>query len=234
MWGFLAEVIQRTFIGFSERMEAFGPYLLAMFVILSIGLLTAVALRLAVRFALPRVGFDRFAQRMGLALLLEKGGVVRPSSDFVAVLLGWAVFGIFVLLAIGSLNLQFAMDLVSRAFIYLPQLLVAVALVVLGFLIAGVVRRSVLIAAVNGGLPSARLLAGCVHSGLMVLFVAMALEQLGVGRQVILSAFTILFGGVVLALSLAFGLAGRDLAREALEHLVRRTPEQSQEGLHHL
>jgi hypothetical protein len=69
----------------------------------------------------------------------------------------------------------------------------------------------------------------------MILFAAMALEQLGVGRQVILTSFTILFGGGVFALSLAFGLAGRDLAREFLERLLRpRAPEDKGDGLHHL
>jgi hypothetical protein len=127
-----------------------------------------------------------------------------------------------VLLAIGALNLQIAMDLVSRAFTYLPQLLIAVAILVLGSLISGFLRRSVLIAAVNAGFPSARLLAGGVNTALMILFVAMALEHLGLGRQVIIVSFTIVFGGLVLALALSFGLAGRDLAREFLDRLTRR------------
>jgi len=55
----------------------------------------------------------------------------------------------------------------------------------------------------------------------MVLFVAMALEHLGVGRQVILISFTIVLGGVVFALSLAFGLAGRDLAQQILDRAAR-------------
>ena len=89
--------------------------------------------------------------------------------------------------------------------------------------------------AVNAGLPSARFLAGGARTALMVLFVAMALEHLGVGRQVLLASFTILFGGVVFALALAFGLGGRHLARRVLERAVRgpeapRVPEQ----LHHL
>ena len=59
-------------------------------------------------------------------------------------------------------------------------------------------------------------------------------HHLGVGRQIILASFTILFGGVVLALSLAFGLAGRDMARGFLERLSRRPPEDPRDGLHHL
>ena len=94
---------------------------------------------------------------------------------------------------------------------------------------------SALIAAVNAGLPSARLLAGGVHTALMVLFVAMALEHLGVGRQIIVVSFTILFGGVVLALALSFGLAGRELARGLLERVVRGPAgEEKRDDLNHL
>ena len=104
-----------------------------------------------------------------------------------------------------------------------------------GALVSGFVRRSVLIAAVNAGLAPARLLATVAQTGLMVLFIAMALEHLGLGRQVILTSFTILFGGVVLALSLAFGLAGRDLARELLERLMHPpSGDEEGDGLHHL
>jgi hypothetical protein len=62
----------------------------------------------------------------------------------------------------------------------------------------------------------------------------MALEHLGVGRQVILISFTILFGGVVFALALAFGLAGRDLAGQVLERIARRREEEGRDELKHL
>lgn len=235
MWEFLNEVIRRTLAGFGERLAAFAPNLLAMLVILTAGALIAGALRLLLRLVLPPLGFDRFAQRVGVSVVLEKGGVTRPPSRVVAMAVAWAVLAVFVLLGIGALNLQFAMDLVSRTFTYLPQVLIAVALLVIGSLVAAFLRRSVLIAAVNAGLPSARLLAAGVHSALMILFIAMALEHLGVGRQIILVSFTIVFGGVVLALSLAFGLAGRDLAREFLGRLfLRPEPKDRADELRHL
>jgi hypothetical protein len=222
MGSLLKDVIRKTLTGFGDRLGDFGPNLLAMVVILGVGVLAATAIRVVVRFILPRLGFDRFAQRAGLSLVLQKGGITSPASSVVAVALSWAVLGIFVLLGIGALNLQIAMNLVSGAFTYLPQLLIAVAILMMGALISAFIRRSVLIAAVNAGFPSARLLAGGVHTALMVLFVAMALEHLGLGRQVILVSFTIVFGGVVLALALSFGLAGRDMAREFLERMSRR------------
>ena len=113
-------------------------------------------------------------------------------------------------------------------------MLIAAALIVLGAVVAGFVHRGVLIAAVNRGLPSARLLAGFAQSALLILFAAMALEHLGVGRQIILVSFTILFGGVVFALSLAFGLAGPRPARELLERLARKGEPPREDPLRHI
>jgi hypothetical protein len=192
-----------------------------MLLILAVGALAALTVRVLVRLTLPRLGFDRFAQRLGVAMVLQKGGITSAPSTVLGTLLGWGTLGAFVLLAIGALDLRVAMDLISRTFAYLPQLLIAGAILLLGALVSAFVRRSVLIAAVNAGLASARFLAGMAQTGLMVLFGAMALEHLGLGRQVILIAFAILFGGIVLALALAFGLAGRDLARELLERAFR-------------
>lgn len=235
MWEFLSDVIRRTLIGFGERLAAFGPNVLAMLVILVAGFVVAGALHVVLKLLLPSLGFDRFAQRLGLTLILQKGGVTRPASAALAAALAWSILAVFVLLGIGALNLQFAMDLVSRTLSYLPQVIIAVALLALGALVSAFLRRSVLIAAVNAGLPSARLLAGGVHTALMVLFVAMALEHLGVGRQIIVVSFTILFGGVVLALSLSFGLAGRDLARGLLDRVVRGpASEAKRDDLNHL
>jgi len=235
MWNdVMADVIAKTLTGFREELASFGPRLLAMLAILAVGAVAAGVVRLLVSLLIPRMGFDRFAERAGVSGALRRGGIAGLPSNVLAVVLSWSVFGVFVLLAIGALNLQYARDLLSRAFVYLPQVLIAAAVLVLGLMIADFLRRSVLIAAVNAGLPSARLLAALVHTFLVVLFSAMALEHLGVGRQVILISFTILFGGVVFALALAFGLAGRDLAGLALERLARRREEEGQDELKHL
>lgn len=234
MWQFLKEVVNRTLSGFGERLADFGPNLLAMLVLLMAGLVIGWLTRETLRFLLPRLGFDTFAERFGLADGLRRGGLSGTPSRVLASMFAWGVLAVFVILAIGALNLEFAMDLLSQAFAYLPQVLIALALLAVGAVLSGFVRRSVLIAAVNAGLPSARFLAAGTRTALLILFAAMALEHLGVGRQILLAAFTILFGGVVLALALAFGLAGRDLAGQVLARLARRPEPEQGDDLRHV
>lgn len=226
------DVIRTTLVEFGARFQAFVPNLLAMLVLLVVGLLVAGAVRFSVGFVLRRLVFDRFCERTGVSTVLQKGGIRAAPSSFLALTLAWFVLAVFVLLAVAALDLGAAVEVVNRAFAYIPNLLLAGALLLLGSLVAGFARRSVLIAAVNAGIPSARLLAGGAQAAVLVLFAAMALEHLGLGRQVILVSFTILFGGVVFALSLAFGLAGRDLARESLEKM--RTKREEKDDLKHI
>lgn len=230
----LSEVLRTTFGEFGARLQAFAPNLLAMVVVLLAGVLVAGAVRVALSLLLPRLGVDRFAERSGIGDVARRAGLARRPSRAIALTAAWVVVAVFVLLAVAALDLRVAVDLVSRAFAWLPHLLVAIAVLLAGGLVAGFARRSVLIAAVNAGLPSARLLASGAHAALVVLFSAMALEEVGLGQRVVLTAFAIFFGGIVLALALAFGLAGKEIARESLERLLRRRPAEDEDGLKHL
>ncbi len=230
----LTDVMRTTFEQLGSRLQSFAPNLLAMLLLLLIGAVVAGAARMVFGFLLPRLGIDRFADSTGLRALATHRGVARPISGVLALAIGWLVMTVFVLLAVAALDVRVAMDFVSRAFAWLPHLLVALLILIAGGLVAGFVRRSVLIAAVNAGLGSARLAGAGAYASVLVLFGAIALEQIGLGIRVVLVAFAILFGGVVLALALAFGLAGRELAREALSGLLRPRSGGQDDGLRHL
>jgi hypothetical protein len=202
----LNEVIRTTLVEFADRVRGFAPNILAMLAILLVGVLAAGAVRFAFGFVLPRLGVDRFAERSGLGDVARRAGLTRRPSRTIALAAAWVVLAVFMLLAVAALDVRVAVDLVSRA----------------------------LIAAVNAGLPSARLLSSGAHAALFVLFAAMALEEVGLGQRVVLTAFAISFGGVVLALALAFGLAGKEIARESLERLLRRRGPEDEDGLKHL
>ena len=103
--------------------------------------------------------------------------------------------------------------------------LTALIIVVAGMLIANFFGQAVLVAAVNAQLPEARLLARATRWGVLLFTVATALTEVGIGRDMVLIAFGTTFGGLVLALALAFGIGGRRVARRILERRFHRTRE---------
>jgi hypothetical protein len=108
---------------------------------------------------------------------------------------------------------------------YLTHAVGAIFLLIAGNLIARFLARSVLIGAVNAQLQYARFLSLGVKWLVLVLTAAMVLDHLEVGGVVVELAFGILFGGIVLTLSLAVGLGSRDLVSRSLESHVERTTE---------
>ena len=144
---------------------------------------------------------------------------------------GQIVQGIIILTALlaglNAMRTQWTTNLVERFFLYLPHLLAALLVLVVGVLVSRFLGRSVLIAAVNAGIASARLLAGLTRFFVIVLAVVAALDEVGIGRTTIIVTFAILFGGLVTAAAIALGLGGRELAREFLQSQFgpRRGPE---------
>jgi hypothetical protein len=94
--------------------------------------------------------------------------------------------------------------------------------------------RSALLAAVNAQWAEARFIAGSVRVLLMSLTVVVALEQLRIGRTALLVSFAILFAGIVIAGAIAFGLGGRDLARDWLDSRIKARPPAEKDPLQHL
>jgi len=94
---------------------------------------------------------------------------------------------------------------------------VAILILFLGVAIANFLSRAALLAAVNAGYASARILSWSIRFVIWILAITMTLEELGLARQTVIAAFSIIFGATMLGLAIAFGLGGQELARKFLE-----------------
>src|SRR5512134_278754 len=113
---------------------------LAMVVVLVIGFLAAALLRFLVGMTLRLARFDRFCERHGVTSALRAAGIERVPSQATARLAYWLVM--FVLLSLAALNIPAVNDLVSRFFVFLPNVLAAVVILVLGYLAAAFLQRA--------------------------------------------------------------------------------------------
>jgi hypothetical protein len=86
-----------------------------------------------------------------------------------------------------------------------------------GVLAANFLSRAALLGAVNAGYRAPRLWSGTVRFVIWILTITMALEQIGLAKETVITAFSIFFGALMLALAVSFGIGGRDLARQILE-----------------
>ena len=117
---------------------------------------------------------------------------------------------------------------------FVGRLVRAVVLLLIGVLIANVVWRATLLAAYNAGLPSARLMAASLRVLVLAVSVLTALAHVGIPMVIVLTAFSIAFGALMLGLALAFGLGGREAAREFLARHGEAAKPADREGRSHL
>jgi len=217
-----------------ERLLAVLPGLLVLLSLVAVGLLLAWLARVVVSRVSRAIGVDRAFERWGLAPSLRRSGIVRLPSDVLGLVCFWAIFILFASVGVDGLALPGAPGATALLIAFLPPLFAAALILLTGWLVANFLSQGVLIAAVNARLPEARLLARAVYWSVLLFAVATALTHLGIGKEMVLVAFGITFGGLVFALALAFGLGGRHLARHILERRLRRAEPPPQERISHL
>jgi hypothetical protein len=171
----------------------------------------------------------------GVSGLLNKGGIKDNISDMLSKLVGWFIFLVFCLVAINTLQIEAVEKLFENFLLYLPHFFTALFTLFLAYLLSNFFYRTVLIALVNAGNRFAGLAARFVKYAILLLALTMALEQLGIGKETVVIAFAIIFGGVVLAFAVAFGLGGRNIARKYLEKQFKeRVKTDDDDEIHHL
>ena len=207
------EPFREVFAGFTR----FAPNVLAMLTILIGGLLVARIVRFLLRKALNALSFNAWSDRMGFTVMMRKGDLWSKPTEVVVRVVFWFLVIFTLMIGLGALKVHAVDNLVAQFFLYLPRAFSAVLILIIGYVAAGFLSRTVLIALVNNGYHYAKLLAETVRLLLIVLILAMALEQLQVAPNIVVAAFSIIFGGIVIALSIAFGVGGIEAARRMIE-----------------
>ena len=228
------EILVDSFREVAHRLGAVAPRLLAAVTLAVLGWLVALVARRVTARLLQAADLDTRCTRWGVTNALTRTGIRRPPSELVARVVFWAFLIIGLLMAVEALEVPATSGLAAAGVRLLPNLVVAGVVLLVGWLLAQFLAQAALIFVVNAGLAGGGLVAGAVRWLVVVFAAGVALTQLDIAREMVLIVFGIGFGGTVLALALAFGLGGRDLAREALESWLRRPDRDDPDRLTHV
>lgn len=220
MWAQVDRILRQATSQVVDNVANFLPGVLVSLTLILATLVVAVLARMLLVRALRGLEFDRRAAHWGLAQLAGWPSAATASQT-VARVVYWTILILGLLVSLTALNATIPSRLAMSAFEYVPHLLAALMILVIGGVAARFLARSVLIGAVNMQIQSARLLSLLVKWLVLLVTVAMALDHLSIGRSVLLLAFGLLFGGVVFAAALAVGLGMRDVVSRTLERQLR-------------
>ena len=219
MW---QEAMVAAFREMMSRGVLFLPKLMAMVTFLLLGLLMGWFVKHLLMRILHVVRFDLVCDRVGLTAALAKAGMKKGVPDLIGRLSFWIVFLFFAVMGVDALDLPATANMMSAILATLPNVIAAILVGLGGILFANFGGEAVLIAAVNAQIQGARVIANLVRWGVMIFTGAMVLTQLGIAKEIVVAAFSIIFGGIVLAMAIAVGLGGRTIAKTALERRFHR------------
>lgn len=205
------ELWQRLRIGGSELL-AILPAVSAAIAILLAGYFLARLVERWTDSLLGRLNFNKVAERGGLSEAMDRTGTRLDPIHAVGKLLFWMVMLVVILLASSALGLESINLMFGTMLSYIPTLISAIVIVILGMIVGEFVRAVVLASA--GRVEGVPVLANVAKASVVIIAVFMAVQQLGVAPELVTAAFTLILGAVALAAGLAFGLGARHFARD--------------------
>lgn len=196
--------------------------LLLVLVILLIGWLIAKMVKVLVTKLLKAVKLDDLSKRIELDNLLGKGGISYGLSELIGVIFYWLVLLVTFVVAVNAIGLTIAAELLNRIVLYVPNIIAAIFILILGMFMATLLKNIVQTATTNAGLSHGKLLSKTVEVVVMIFVVMIALEQLNIAARLIELVISIVLASFGLAFAIAYGFGCQEVARRSLSDLIDR------------
>lgn len=213
----ITTVVKSAWDAFNAKIMAFLPMLIGAVIIFIAGLIVAKLIKMILVRFLKLIRFDIAADKTGIKDFLDKGGVVKTPSEIIGSLIYWFVMILTIIASFDALGLPIVSDLLNDIFLYIPNVVAAIIVLILGILFGNLLATVIRTAASNAGFSAAEGLGKAALYAIISFSTAIGLVQLGIGENIIVSVFVTAFGAIALALALAFGLGGKDVAADYLK-----------------
>ena len=194
--------------------------ILLVIIILIIGWVISKVIRSVVTRGLRAIKIDELSDRIELEAMLEKGGIGYSLSEIVGLVCYWLGILVTFMVAINAVGLTVAADLLNKVVLYIPNVISALFILILGLFAATVLKNIVVTAANNAGLSQGKLLGKVTEIIVIAFEIFIGLEQLRIGIRITQLTISIVLGSLGLGLALAFGLGCKDIAGRYMNDFI--------------
>src|SRR3989338_6216772 len=202
------------------RVLGFLPTLVSVIIILIVGWMIAALMQKVVTRFLKLARFDTASEKTGIANILTKGDINYTLSEIVGVIIYWLMMLIVVLMAVNTLQLTVAAELLNRVILYVPNVIAAVFILALGIFFASMVANTVRTAAATAGIQQARFLGQATQTVIGIFVFVEALKQLSIDTSIIDLFIKAVLLALALGVGLAIGLGCKDMAAKYVEEAL--------------
>jgi hypothetical protein len=205
-----------------SQIGQFMVSILLVIVILIFGWIIALIIKGLIVKGLRAVKLDMLSDRVELDALLEKGGITSSLSELIGVICYWLILLVTFMVAINAVGLTIAADLLNKVVLYIPNVIAAIFILIVGMFVATLLRNIVATAANNAGLAQSKLFSKLVEVIVLVFVALVALEQLNIGIRITELTVGIILGTIGLGCALAFGLGCKDIAARFVNDFLNK------------
>jgi hypothetical protein len=204
-----------------SKILSFISTLAGVIVILVIGWFIARVIKELIARLLKAIHFEEISKRAGISDILTKGGIKHTSSELITAFFYWLIMLVVFTTAINTLGLTVLSTLAEKVVNYIPNVISAIFVFVIGVFLAMFLGAVVRTTCANAGLTNAARIGQLIQTVIVIVSIAIALEQLAIGKDIVLASFWIIFGSIGLGVALAFGLGCKDIASKYLAELIQ-------------
>lgn len=213
-WG---EALTTSLLNVWYGIVAFVPTLIIALIIFAIGWILAMLVEKLVESIFRTLKVDAALKSAGVEDVVKRAGYSLNSGVFVGVLVRWFVIVVFLMASFEILGLDQVNQFLQQVINYLPQVIIAVLILMVGAVVAHAMQHVVVASTKAGHMRAAQFMGKVTKWSIWIFSILAALVTLGIAAQLIQMMLTAVFAGAALAIGLAFGLGGKDVASRALD-----------------
>lgn len=218
----ILSTVQSAWQAFVTQITIFIPLLIGAVIIFVVGWFAAKISKRVISKVLSKLQLDKTSEKTGLKEFLQKGNVTQQPSEIVGLLTYWFIMLLTLVASLDTLGLPIASDILNEIFLYIPNVVAAVLVLILGIFLGNLLSSVVQTTVANAGFSNPESMGKISLYAVIFFSGTIALSQLGVGSEIVTAAFILAFGGFSLACGLAFGLGGKDVAAEYLQQWLQK------------
>ncbi len=221
------------FIDLYENFQEVFLSILVMVVVMIGGFIISWFIKKMLEKLLIFFRFDRWTQDAGITNFLEKGGVKRTPSGILSRIVYWIFIVAFFSFGLNFIGISQFTEYASRISTWLPVIVVSLVIIIVGIILSNFISRLIYLACENANIKFGDIIGKGVRIFLIIITFGIVFEYIGVGNTIITISFLIVFGGIILSLSLALGIGLSHVIGEFIKEQVKlRSERKRHEGVH--
>lgn len=212
----IKDSVIEALVSLKDILVQFFPKLVITLVILLIGWIIAKIVKIILKKVLKAARIDQLAEKMKLDEVLAQIGIRSPLSKVISSLAYYLIFLMFIVVSTDYLGVESISSGIKLIMGYIPTMITALVVFVVGFLLATIVKKSVFSVTNSIGLSGAQAISNIVYYIILVLVAVTAMDQAGVETSLIRTYLVMIMGSMLVAFAVAYGIASRNIVSNML------------------